>query len=298
MAAENSKTIRKLIYIMKNNSSNSYKMSNDCDTKHNKYIETKEKTIKALLSPLCIIHNNKIRSIGDKEVAEDCQKKETISITPSDIMIQTNVDGNVQTCITKLSEETKLLLNDATTRKGEELELKEPRCDLNHHPPPCSTSTVSVIQRTCDSGKEKCACYASTEKISKVRMRELKSGIVRIFPLSGKENTFQRQDFWGFPAFLPHNLKTSFHFHNSSHSRTQKSGKRNQSATNQVSNHQDQRKQLSGMNQAGSQATLAMLNAIRNRLQQNNAKVMLGRKQKPLGMMLQRTLSNHNQEGE
>ncbi|KAE8610539.1 hypothetical protein XENTR_v10012162 [Xenopus tropicalis] len=272
MAAENSKTIRKLIYIMKNNSSNSYKMSNDCDTKHNKYIETKEKTIKALLSPLCIIHNNKIRSIGDKEVAEDCQKKETISITPSDIMIQTNVDGNVQTCITKLSEETKLLLNDATTRKGEELELKEPRCDLNHHPPPCSTSTVSVIQRTCDSGKEKCACYASTEKISK--------------------------DFWGFPAFLPHNLKTSFHFHNSSHSRTQKSGKRNQSATNQVSNHQDQRKQLSGMNQAGSQATLAMLNAIRNRLQQNNAKVMLGRKQKPLGMMLQRTLSNHNQEGE
>ncbi|OCT85143.1 hypothetical protein XELAEV_18023309mg [Xenopus laevis] len=109
---------------------------------------------------------------------------------------------------------------------------------------------------------------------------------------------FSLQGFWGFPAFLPHTLKTSPH--SASHSRTQKrSGKRNQSATQKITSRQNQSKQLSDTSPAGSQATLAMLNAIRNGLPQNNVKIRLGQKQ-PLGITLQYTLSvtKHNQEGE
>ncbi|OCT85142.1 hypothetical protein XELAEV_18023308mg, partial [Xenopus laevis] len=185
IAAENSKRIRKLIYILKNNSSNRYKVYNDCNTKNKRYTEANEKTIEAFISPLCIIHDN---DNGEKEVAE-----ETDCPTPPDIMIQTSADGNIHTYVTKLSEENKLLVNDTSTSKGREFEQKDPRCDLIPYPSSCSTSPVSVIKRICNSGREKCTRYESTKNISKAGVRELKSGMVRIFPLSGKENTSQRQ---------------------------------------------------------------------------------------------------------
>ncbi|XP_073499331.1 uncharacterized protein [Phyllobates terribilis] len=313
-AAEKGNRVKRLLCITDNVSSR-YKLDrspNASEEKVNISTDQSERQQIASNRPvsiLCTIHNNK--RINCEEAAgnhaADLMENYKDAIVKlrgqnawrsshsnySEYLAKSSFHGHIQTCILQLSNQrlvppvkflscgdNSMFLKSANGKvKG--FEGQSQRVPKGHHRNLFPASPVITMNKISRTDSEKFVWSQNNLESSKTGTCEDSTGLVRrIYPASsGKENSGNSQDVWGFPAFHPHPMKTQYSISSSSRGHT-RSGKRNLSAPRLNSSEGPMRHStdtskdpvpLGGMVTVG-----LMLNAIRNGLKQDHIRVMLG----------------------
>ncbi|XP_073427506.1 uncharacterized protein [Dendrobates tinctorius] len=313
-AAEIGNRVKRLLCITDNVSSR-YKLDrspNASEEKVNISTDQSERQQIATNKPasiLCTIHNNKgikceeaagnhaanlIENYKDAIVKLRGQNagRSTYSNYPENLA-KSSFRGHIQTCILELSNQklappVKLLscgdnsmFLKSSNGKIKGFEGQSQRVPKSHHQYSFPASPVIITNKISRTDSEKFVWSQNCRESSKCGSCENTTRLVRrLYPASsGKENSGNSQDVWGFPAFHPYPMKTQYSISSSSRGHT-RSGKRNLSAPRLNSSEGPMRRSsdtskdvapLGGMVTVG-----LMLNAIRNGLKQNHLRLMLG----------------------